>query len=69
MQHPTHAQPKLLYTADQAAAMLEMSRSEIYREMARKRLIGIRIGRSRRFSHAELVRYVEEKYAAVTAGA
>lgn len=55
---------KLLYTVEQTLGILGMSRSQLYREMARGALKGIRIGKARRFSRAELERYVEAQYAA-----
>ena len=52
---------QLLYTVDQAARVLAMSRSSIYRLIANKEIVTIGIGRSRRISHQALEGFVKAK--------
>lgn len=56
----TNAKPEpLLYDSEEAADMLGVSRSLVYRLMRSGELRGVRLGRSRRFSRLELEALVE----------
>lgn len=55
MQRPT----PILYDADDAAALLGVSRSVIYKLMTQGLLRGVKIGKSRRFTRQELEALVQ----------
>jgi excisionase family DNA binding protein len=52
---------QLLYTVDQAAQVLAISRSSIYRLIANKEIVTLEIGRSRRISHQALEGFIKAK--------
>ena len=60
---------QLLYDADRAAAILAISRTELYREQARGRITGLKIGKARRWARSELERYVAARQAEAEAAA
>lgn len=49
-----------LYSAENAGYYLNVSRATIYRWVGQGRLVGFRVGRLRRFSRAELDRFVAQ---------
>lgn len=51
---------QLLYTAEQAAAVLSVGRTTVYELMASGRLPTVRIGRSRRITATALLAYVND---------
>src|SRR5688500_10507554 len=60
----------LLLKAEEAAQLLNLSRSKVFERMARGELPGVvRIGRSVRISREELVRWVREQSGEATADA
>lgn len=65
--HPTPATARLLLTTEQAADMLNLGRTTVYRLLRDGALRAVHIGRSTRLPHAELVRYVEALRAQDTA--
>jgi len=52
---------QLLYTVEQAAQVLAISRSSLYRLIASKEIVTIGIGRSRRVSHQALEGFIKAK--------
>jgi len=52
---------QLLYTVDQAAQALAISRSSIYRLIANKEIVTLKIGRSRRISQQALEGFIKAK--------
>jgi excisionase family DNA binding protein len=52
---------QLLYTVDQAAQVLAISRSSLYRLITSKEIVTIGIGRSRRVSHQALEGFIKAK--------
>ncbi len=52
---------QLLYTVEQAAQVLAISRSSIYRLIVSKEIVTIGIGRSRRVSHQALEGFIKAK--------
>lgn len=54
-----HATERLAHSADEAAFLLHISRSQIYALMATGELRSVRIGRSRRIPHEALTDYLE----------
>jgi len=50
---------KLLYTVNEAAALLSLSRSKLYAEIQQGRLRPLKIGTAVRFTHHELRRYID----------
>jgi excisionase family DNA binding protein len=52
---------QLLYTVDQAAQALAISRSSIYRLIANKEIVTLEIGRSRRISQQALEGFIKAK--------
>jgi excisionase family DNA binding protein len=52
---------QLLYTVDQAAQVLAISRSSLYRLITSKEIVTIGIGRSRRVSHQALESFIKTK--------
>ena len=52
---------QLLYTVDQAAQVLAISRSSLYRLITSKEIVTIGIGRSRRVSHQALESFIKAK--------
>ena len=52
---------QLLYTVEQAAQVLAISRSSMYRLIVSKEIITIGIGRSRRVSHQALEGFIKNK--------
>ena len=52
---------QLLYTVEQAAQLLAISRSSLYRLIASKEIVTIGIGRSRRISHQALEGFIKAK--------
>lgn len=52
---------QLLYTVEQAGAILACSRTSIYREMAKGRLRSLAIGGKRRISRQALLDFVAER--------
>ncbi len=52
-------QERLLYTVEEAANRLAMSRSHVYEEIAAGRLKSVRAGRSRRIPVDALAEYVQ----------
>lgn len=59
----------LLIDSEGAADLLGCSRSTIYKLLASGDLRGIKVGRSRRFTRAELEAYVSRLEASAAAGA
>ena len=57
--HPTPANARLLLTTEEAADMLNLGRTTVYRLLRDGALRAVHIGRSTRVPHDELVRYVE----------
>jgi excisionase family DNA binding protein len=56
---PTPSNARLLLTVEEAADMLNISRTTVYGLLRDGILKAVHIGRSVRLPHAELVRYVE----------
>jgi excisionase family DNA binding protein len=52
---------QLLYTVEQAARVLAISRSSVYRLITSKEIVTIGIGRSRRVSHQALEGFINAK--------
>ena len=52
---------QLLYTVEQAAKVLAISRSSLYRLITSKEIVTIGIGRSRRVSHQALEGFIKAK--------
>lgn len=52
---------RLLYTVDEAAKWLKVSRSTLYRDMDVERLDYVKIGRSRRIPHEALLAYLDQE--------
>jgi excisionase family DNA binding protein len=52
---------QLLYTVEQAAQALAISRSSIYRLITNREIVTIGIGRSRRISHQALEGFIKAK--------
>jgi excisionase family DNA binding protein len=52
---------QLLYTIEQAARLLAISRSSVYRLITSKEIVTIGIGRSRRVSHQALEGFIKAK--------
>ena len=50
---------RLLYTVEDAADALRLSRSKVYEEMAAGRLESVKVGRSRRIPRGAIVAYVD----------
>jgi excisionase family DNA binding protein len=50
---------RLLYKVTEAAKLLSLSRSEVYKLLAQGTLKSVRVGRARRIPAAELHRFVE----------
>lgn len=60
---------QLLLDADKSAYLLGISRTELYREQARGNIVGLKIGRLRRWSRSELERYAAWRQAEAEAKA
>ena len=61
MQQPeTPPSQKMAYTVVEAAKLLSLSRSQIYRVMDLGLLETIKVGRARRVTHAQLERFVRK---------
>lgn len=57
----------LLYSIDEAARLLGVSRVELYRLIQRGEVLSVKVGRLRRVSRAALERYVADLEAHATA--
>ncbi|MCC7101543.1 MAG: helix-turn-helix domain-containing protein [Fimbriimonadaceae bacterium] len=53
-------QAKLCYTVEEAANLLSISRAQVYRLIDRAEIASIKIGRSRRITHAQLIEFLKE---------
>ncbi len=60
MQRDVVSEPALLYTVNEAAALLRVSRSRIYDLMNRGLLTSVSIGASRRIPRAALETYIAQ---------
>jgi len=52
---------KLLYTVEQAASELSISRATLYRLITNKQIVSVKIGKSRRVSQQALEAFIEQK--------
>jgi excisionase family DNA binding protein len=55
----TTASEKLLYSPEEAAGMLGVSRSQVFELIARHQIESIKVGRLRKFPHDALLAYIE----------
>jgi len=53
-------QAKLCYTVEEAANLLSISRAQVYRLIDRAEIASIKVGRSRRITHAQLIEFLKE---------
>jgi excisionase family DNA binding protein len=63
---------KLAYTMEEAAALLSLSRATVYHLVDLRELDTVKIGKSRRVTHAQLVAYIrrlEQRHGFVRLGA
>jgi excisionase family DNA binding protein len=58
---PTEISKKLLYTAEEAAVLLSMSRSRVYVLLSRQRIGSIKEGRARLVPLSELESYIHRR--------
>jgi excisionase family DNA binding protein len=54
-------EPRIAYTVEHAARLLECSRAHLYNLIARGELRSIKLGAARRITRAEIDRYVTER--------
>lgn len=52
--------PQLLYTLDDVAQALRISRAEVERAVARNLMSSVKIGRLRRVTHSQLVAFCQD---------
>lgn len=52
--------PQLLYTLDDVAQVLRISRAEVERAIARHVMASVKVGRLRRVTHAQLQAFVRD---------